>query len=64
MFRCRTLLDSVIEKDSKPSKQPVMCAAEMENLFHFLLHCPTYGEERRKNASTTLLTSYFGSQPN
>ncbi len=33
-----------------------MCGDELEDLGHFILHCPAYDEERRKNP--TLLRPY------
>ena len=27
----------------------IMCDNEYEDLVHFILHCPAYSEERRKN---------------
>ncbi len=53
LFKCRTnTLDLGDRKRShNETTECTMCGDELEDLGHFILHCPAYDEDRRKNLS-------------
>ena len=51
LFKCRSNTMNVADRKrfKNEATECIMCGHYIENLKHFLLHCPAYSEERRKN---------------